>query len=167
MKLAVFSARVRTLRSQFASPGDVWLAIRILGWALLLAILKSALPLSRLARFVYKPGSGRERNPEREHRIAKLVDWVHRPLVRADEGCLQRSLLAYRFLSEANAEPQLFVGVRQGPDAILGHAWVTVDDQPVGESIRSLAPYTTVLAFGRAGAPRPLGSSSTDCRSAP
>jgi hypothetical protein len=150
--------RVRALRSELSSPGDVWLALRILGWALLLAVLKHALPLSKLAPVMYKPARCGVRNPQREQRIATLVNWVHRPLVRADEGCLQRSLVAYRFLSEANAEPQLFIGVRTESSAVLAHAWVAVDDQPVGESGGAIAGFTPVLAFGRAGAPRPLAA---------
>lgn len=144
--------RFQTLRAHFASPADVWLALRIAAWALVLPALKLVLPLPRLARLMYKPGRGGTRRMEREERIARFVDWVHRPLVRADEGCLQRSLLAYRFLSEANAEPELYVGVQQRSGTVRGHAWVSVEGHPIGESAAWLNAFVPVLAFGREGA---------------
>lgn len=145
-------SRVRILRTHLSSPGDVWLAVRIATWALFIPLLKSTMPLPRLVRLMYKRGGGGARRVEREERIARFVDWVHRPFVRADEGCLQRSLLAYRFLSEANAEPRLHVGVQQRSGTVHGHAWISVDGHPVGESAVSLSAFAPVATFGRAGA---------------
>jgi hypothetical protein len=145
-------SRVRTLRAHLSSPADVWLALRIATWALIIPVLKTAMPLSRLVRLMYRPARGGGRRVEREERIARFIDWVHRPFVRADKGCLQRSLLAYRFLSEANAEPRLHVGVQQRDGTVHGHAWISVDGRPVGDSEVSVNSFTSVATFGWGGA---------------
>ena len=128
----------------------------MIAWALVLPGLKFLLPLPRLVRLVYKRGRSGARKARREQQIATFTRWIHRPLVPVDGGCLQRSLLAYRFLSEADAEPQLFVGMRREGDTILGHAWVVVDGQPVGESWAALRGFVPVISFGAGGLPREL-----------
>lgn len=152
MRISQARSRLRTLRAQLSSPVDAWLAVRIASWAMLLPALKLVMPLPRLVRLMYKQGRGGARQTEDEERIARFIDWVHRPLVRADEGCLQRSLLAYRFLSEVNADPRLHVGVQQRSGTVHGHAWVSVDGRPVGESSASLSAFVPMLTFGPEGA---------------
>ena len=148
--------RLRTLCAHISSLSDVRLALRMVAWALVLPVLKFLLPLPRLVRLVYKRGRSGARKARREQQIATLARWIHRPLVPVDGGCLQRSLLAYRFLSEANAEPQLFVGMRREGNTVLGHAWVIVDGQPVGESWAALRGFVPVIAFGVGGLPEEL-----------
>ena len=156
MRLRVARGKVRALFANISSPSDVHLAVRMLAWALVLPALKVMLPLPRLVQFVYKRGRRGARRIEREQQIATLTRWINRPLVPVDGGCLQRSLLAYRFLSEADAEPQLVVGMRKKGDTVLGHAWVIVDGQPVGESWAALRGFVPVIAFGVGGLPEEL-----------
>ena len=155
MDIATVRRGLSALRAHVSTPADVSLAVRMLGWALLLPALKSLLPLPRLVRLVYR-GGRRARCEKREQQIASLTRWIHRPLVPRDRGCLQRSLLAYRFLSEADADPHLFVGVRKEGNIVLGHAWVVVDGQPIGESWAAVRGYVPVIAFGAGGLPREL-----------
>ena len=149
-------SRLRTLLTYISSPSDVRLALRMIAWAFVLPVLKSVLPLPRLVRLVYKRGRSGARGARREQQIATLARWIYRPLTPVDGGCLQRSLLAYRFLSEADAKPQLLVGMRKEGNAVLGHAWLVVDGQPVGESWAALRGFVPVVAFGAGGLPREL-----------
>ncbi len=66
--------------------------------------------------------------------------------------CLERSLLAYRFLSGAGARPDLVVGVRPGGEGMIGHAWVVVGGEPLFEPAASLSEYVSFFSFGRGGA---------------
>ena len=114
----------------------------------------------------------RERDPEREERTIGVVA----RLSRASGGnCLARSLVLYRYLSRADADPRLVVGMAK-PDEYLGHVWVTVDGRPLLETPETLRGYEEVTTFGdqrpegRVTAPtssRPaLGSSASTPRSA-
>jgi hypothetical protein len=67
-------------------------------------------------------------------------------------SCLERSLLTYRFLAEAGAEPRLVIAVRRGGKSLEWHAWVTRDGQAVHESDESLSGYLPVVIFDTRGA---------------
>jgi hypothetical protein len=71
---------------------------------------------------------------------------------RFRDNCLERSLLAYRFLTRANADPRLVVGVRIGENGLLGHAWVTLDGEPIHESSAAISEFSRVVEFGPDGA---------------
>ena len=89
-----------------------------------------------------------ERDPEREG----ADDPYRRSLSRTTGGnCLARSLVLYRYLSRADADPRLVVGMAK-PDQLLGHVWVTVDGRPLLETPETLGSYTEVVSFGRNGA---------------
>ena len=112
-----------------------------------LPLLKRMLPLPRLVRFMWLPARASERRPERELRAAHLV----RRLCRTSGGnCLERSLILYRYLARANADPRLVVGMGK-PDEFLGHVWVTVDGRPLLDSPETLQGYTEVVSFGAGG----------------
>jgi len=64
---------------------------------------------------------------------------------------LERSLVLFRSLARANANPHLVVGMAK-PDEYLGHVWVTVDGRPLLETPETLGSYTEVVSFGRGGA---------------
>jgi hypothetical protein len=68
-----------------------------------------------------------------------------------DRDCLQRSLLLYRLLSRSGAAPKLMIGFRQTEGKVLGHAWVTVDGQPIMEDV-TLLPFSPAFGFGQRGA---------------
>lgn len=135
-----------------ASPRDAWLLSRMLAWRVALPLLKRRVPLARLARKMSrKPGSGIWADPA--DRVPDYVRRLYRPSAEGDQGiCLERSLLAYRFLSGAGADPRLVVGFRSEVGAVIGHAWVVVDDEPLFESEASLGNYESFLSFGRDGA---------------
>jgi hypothetical protein len=151
---AVLQRKIRRLRWYAGSPADVCLTARMLGWALVLPVLKFAVPLPRLVRFVWAgPRGTTPRCSEREARIVALAQRVYRPGLRPDQGrCLQRSLLLYRFLSENSAAPRLVIGVSRTAGRVEGHAWVLVDDAPVGEPPNIARAFVPVAVFGRAGA---------------
>jgi Transglutaminase-like superfamily len=95
------------------------------------------------------------RSPKRRAaREARIVSFSHRLCRgRLREGsCLERSLLAYRFLSEEGADPTLVVAVRTSGDSFEWHAWVTRDGRPVHESEEALRAYLPVVIFDARGA---------------
>jgi Transglutaminase-like superfamily len=142
------ASRLRALASLLASPSDTWLAIRTVGWMYTLPLLKRVLPLPRLVHLMWRPARASERDLERELRTAHLV----RRLCRTSGGnCLERSLILYRYLARANADPRLVVGMGK-PDEFLGHVWVTVDGRPLLDSPETLRGYTEVVRFGDDGA---------------
>jgi hypothetical protein len=126
------------------------LAVRMSSWALVLPLLKRRFPLQRLAELMRKdPGGPRDAVSERQ--IVALSSLLARRPPRFRANCLERSLLAYRFLARANADPRLVVGVRSGENGILGHAWVTVDGEPIHESAASVSGFSALVEFGSNG----------------
>lgn len=147
---------VRATRECITSPADAWLAARMAAWALVLPLLKRVVPLPRLVQLMVVPPKGADRDTARdtarERRVVALSRLLYAPLVRADIGCLQRSLLAYRFLGAAGARPSLLVGMRREGGEMHGHAWVTVDGEPAGEPAAWVGQFSPVLVFGSEGA---------------
>jgi hypothetical protein len=140
--------RGRLVLSLLASPVDAALVLRMAGWRLLLPLLKRRLPLPRLVRVMWLGERARPVTPEREARIAALARVVYRSDHASRRGnCLGRSLVLYRYLSEAGADPYLVVGMRGGEAAVRGHAWVTVRGVPVEEPPHSLEGLTQVVSF--------------------
>ena len=146
------SPRVGRVAAHFTSPGDVLLAARVLGWALVLPALKHLVPVKSLAAVMHQRPATTHRNLAREQRIVTFARWGAR-LVRWKSGgnCLERGLLAYRYLCAAGAEPVLVVGLGQSENGMLGHAWVLVDGRPAGESQSAVDVYTPVFAFAPDG----------------
>ena len=133
-------------------PEDALLLARMLGWWLALPALKRVVPLARLVRLVQLDTTGSARNPEREARVAALAGWLFKSRPRsARDNCLERSLVAYRFLGRLNARPQLVVGVGGEGGTVIGHVWVTVDGQPVLDAPASLEQYQPIVAFDADG----------------
>ena len=149
--------RLARLRQQVHTPADAWVLLRMIGWRLALPLLKFALPLPKLARLMWTPSRRAESQRDREEQIASLAHGLYGPSgVKALDNCLERSLVTYRFLSEAGASPELVVGVSKTGETVNGHVWVTLDGQPVGESAPSLEEFAPVMTFGVAGAVRRL-----------
>jgi hypothetical protein len=86
---------------------------------------------------------GAARDPEREQRTIRVVARLSRT---SGGNCLERSLVLYRYLARANADPHLVVGMAK-PDEYLGHVWVTVDGRPLLETSETLGGYTEVVSF--------------------
>ncbi len=143
--------------ARFSSPRDVLLAARVFGWALVLPLLKHLMPVPALARLMHRPDGGRTRDAVQEERIVTFARWGAR-LIRWKSGgnCLERGLIAYRYLGEAGASPTLVVGLGHGDTGrLIGHAWVLLDGRPAGESAASISVYTPVFAFAPDGSMLP------------
>jgi hypothetical protein len=146
--------RARRLASLLARPGDAWLVARMCLWRAVLPALKRRMSLSRLVRMMWAgPGLPR-RSREREARIAELASVVFRSEHRSRSGnCLERSLVLYRYLSAAGAEPELVVGLRPSGAAVRrGHAWITIGGSAVAETQDALDGVTRVVSFRGDGA---------------
>jgi hypothetical protein len=128
--------------------GIASLVIRMGAWSVALPFLKHLLPLPTLVRLMARPPHG-ARSTEAERQIVRWARRVYR--ARNPGTCLERSLLAYRYLSQASADPRLVVGVGKGDREFLGHAWVLVDDSPLYESDASLATFVPVVEFAADG----------------
>jgi len=118
-------------------------------WRLALPVLKRRMPLPRLVGLMWRGDDPGRPNPERQARVAELTTSVFRSDHRDRPGnCLDRSLVLYRYLSEAGADPRLMVGMRRGErDALRGHAWVTVEGEPVEESTEPLEEFARLASF--------------------
>jgi hypothetical protein len=130
---------------------DLPLAIRMVCWRIAIRPLKRLLPLPRLVRLMRKGPGSPHRRANREARIVSLSHRLCRGHLR-DGSCLERSLLAYRFLTEAGADPTLVVAVRESDDSFEWHAWVTRDGRPVHETEEALRGYLPVVIFDTRGA---------------
>src|SRR5262245_48657412 len=106
---------------------------RLLPAFLLLGLLKHLVPLRWLARWAWCVPSG-PRDREAERRTIARVVRLSRLIGQLDRGCLQRSLLLYRVLSRAGADPALVVGFGRMDGRTRGHAWVVVDGEALTEA---------------------------------
>jgi hypothetical protein len=117
----------------------------------LLGLLKHLVPLRWLAKWTWCEKTG-PRDQLAERRLTANVLRLSKLLRIADRDCLQRSLLLYRLLSAAGADPELVVGFREQDGKIIGHAWVLVDDMSIVEPESDLVRFSPVLRFGARGA---------------
>jgi hypothetical protein len=136
------------LRTSITSPSDVWLLARMTAWAPGLLVLKRTVPLPRLVALM----ETRPRRPSRDLALEGRIARMARLLYRGRPGtfrdnCLERSLLTYRFLGRAGADPELVVAMRKGEEGVRGHVWVTVGGRPVHEEPAELEPYVPVMSF--------------------
>jgi hypothetical protein len=89
-----------------------------------------------------------ERDPALERRIARVARLIYRGRRGTfPNNCLERSLVTYRYLGRAGADPELVVAVRRGAEGVDGHVWVTVGGMSVHEEPAELEPYVPVLRF--------------------
>jgi hypothetical protein len=140
------------LRGLVSTPADAALLARMLAWWVALPLLKRSTPLPRLVRFAQLDPRGAAREPEQEAKVAALAEWLFKMRPRtARDNCLERSLVAYRFLGELGARPVLVVGIGGEHDQTIGHVWVTVDGRPVHDEPESLDAYEAVVAFDSDG----------------
>jgi hypothetical protein len=117
----------------------------MLAWKAALSVLKHVVALPTLVRMV-EPRRPRLEAPEHERDVVEYA--VSRlGLVLGGGDCLERSLATYRFLSLAGVRPTLVVGVDRVDGRLEGHAWVTVDDEPVAALAKSLVRYDRLATF--------------------
>jgi hypothetical protein len=125
----------------------------MLVWSLAVPVLKRAVSLPSLARLMWSSGIG-PRDLAKESAIVRLTWWTSRVQPRRfPDNCLERSLVAYRFLARAGARPRLVTGVGRDGAELVGHVWVTVDGEPVHDRVESLRAYKTLVEFGEHGLP--------------
>ncbi len=77
-------------------------------------------------------------------------------LVGSEDNCLERSLVAYRYLAPIGAYPQLTLGLQREEGCVVGHAWVRLAGEPQGESPASLSKFSELVSFtsaARSGRP--------------
>jgi hypothetical protein len=123
----------------------------MLAWRAVLPVLKRRVPLATLAKVMWRTPRARIR-PDHADRIPDLVRRLYRGFREGQEGiCLERSLLTYRFLSGAGADPRLVIGIRGRGGSVTGHAWVVVNGEPLFEPAASLGEYASFFSFGRDG----------------
>jgi len=148
-------SRLRKLGQLLCSPSDTWLTLRMTGWALLLPVAKHIVALPKLARFMWRQAEDASRAGELD-RIVRLSAVAARCLPLAgQDNCLERSLITYRYLSGVGLNPHLVVAVRTADLASHGHAWVTVNGEPLaGEDV---SMFTPVLEIGGRGVPISTG----------
>jgi Transglutaminase-like superfamily len=141
--------RTKRVALELVRPADSLLAARILCWAAFVRLAKYAIPLRTLVQIVSPTPREGPRDPSRERQIAIFADRASRIVRPRTRGnCLERSLVSYRYLVRAHADPRLMIGFRRDQSGVLGHAWVLVDGQPLGDSPATLAEYQVAMSFG-------------------
>ena len=139
----------------FAS--DPRMLLQAIGWRLLLPFLKAVVPLPTLVRLVSARSSARSgtdgTHPSRLESIGRLLEAGRLVL---SGNCLERSLLVYRFLTEAGARPDLVMGVSTSAARVTGHTWVELDGRPVHDS--ATERFSPILTFGPDGRVRPIAN---------
>ena len=118
---------------------------RMVAWKIALSVLKHALPLRTLMGVAEPRRLGASLHADERQRIESGVRRLGRVLGGRD--CLERSLVAYRFLARSGARPMLHIGFGRDDQALDGHAWVTVDGLPVAETEDAVSRYVEVLTF--------------------
>jgi len=117
----------------------------------LLGLVKHVVPLRQLVQLAWCPPAG-PRDLDAERRLAAAVVRLSQLARMPDRDCLQRSLLLYRVLSRAGADPTLIVGFQRVNGRIRGHAWVAVDGCTLIECKADLVGFSPILEFGSHGA---------------
>jgi hypothetical protein len=135
---------------------DASLLGRALFWRATLPLLKRTVPLRTLVRWM----SPTDRQEDAAYRSARL-ETVRRFVADGgrlvvSENCLERSLMLYRFLAEAGADPRLVMGVNRDGNSTDGHAWIELAGEPLADT--TTGRFTPMLVFGADGAVLPLHS---------
>jgi Transglutaminase-like superfamily len=140
--------RTRRVANLLIRPGDLWLALRMAAWRLVLPALKRRMPLEGLIDLMWTQAPAEPARPGQEARVADLAAMVFRSEHPYRYGnCLERSLVLCRYLSAIGADPELIVGFKRGEEALVGHAWVVVRSEAVAESLDSLERYAKVVTY--------------------
>ena len=114
-------------------------------------VLRRWVSIETLTRWAWQPPT-RMRDDADETLVVARITRLSQLITRGAD-CLPRSLLLYRELSRRGADPRLVIGFGATSRPLVGHAWVTVDGQPYGETAAALMPLTPVCVFGAWGRP--------------
>jgi len=152
--------RIRRFFQVLKTPSDIWLIIRMTGWALVLPVLKRLIPLNQLTKFMWSLPKTKFRDPIQEKKIATIIRWLYIFAFSKEKSCLQRSLILYRFLSLHHADPQMITGMRRGSGKDWkGHAWVVVDGKDFAELNPDVGDFKPLLSFGVHGNMKKIANS--------
>jgi hypothetical protein len=141
--------RAHRIRGVVSGPSEVLLSGRMLVWAGMLPVLKRLVPLSRLVT-VMTPRHRSAWDAKRTQDVVTLARWIYRTRALRD-NCLERSLIAYRYLPAGNESSLLVLGVRKGDEGPPGHAWLVVNGVAVHDSDETLEKLVPVVAFDLEG----------------
>jgi hypothetical protein len=160
--VATAKRRARLVIGLLTGPDDLWLALRMAAWRLVLPALKRRMPLPKLIHLMWRQAPAEPAGPAREARVADLAAMVFRSEHPYRYGnCLERSLVLCRYLSAAGSDPELLVGMRRGENELEGHAWVVARGHPVGEPPESLEGYAQIVGFRGYGSRSPVPERDT------
>lgn len=123
-------------------------------WRAAIPLAKHLLPLPTLVRAAVRRPRCDVRCPDRERRVVLLARRVCEVGCGTAPNCLERSLIAFRFLSELGARPTLVVGFKRHAGAVGGHVWVEVDGLAVGEDPPQSYGFAPLTVFSPEGVPR-------------
>jgi hypothetical protein len=136
------SRRVRRFAAlAVSSPSDAWLLARMLIWSYGLHALKHVVSFKTLLH-IARPRGATSIDKVQSGRVESLLKYLS-----GSGDCLERSLVAYRFMLRAGARPTLFLGFEHAPPRRSGHAWVTVEGEPLLESADALERFAPVAVF--------------------
>jgi hypothetical protein len=122
-------------------------------WRISLPLLKRALSTSSLVDLMASPPARPLADANRRARIADITNAMATGgRVLVSTNCLERSLVLYRLLSQADANPVLVLGLRGNGASGSGHAWVELNGEPLGQQEGDT--YVPIVAFGRHGQAR-------------
>jgi hypothetical protein len=120
------------------------LTAELLAWRVGLPLAKRAFTVQAIARIMWARA-----HPAAVSDVAGFLGQGGRWLV--SRNCLERSLVLYRLLSRAGANPALVLGVRPGPERVAGHVWIEIGGRPVAET--EALSYDRVIVLGTGGRP--------------
>ena len=140
MNAVRIGAAVRRLGRLFAH--DPLLMLELACWRVTLPALKRFVGVKTLARTMWsepRPGASGDRVQE----TIEVVSTSGRLFLSSN--CLERSLVWYRVLSRAGANPRLVMGARRDAERLAGHTWIEIGGHPFGED--DVDRYVSVIAF--------------------
>jgi hypothetical protein len=137
--------------TSFRRPMGTGLRIlRLIPAYLVFAVAKHLVSLPKLARMAWQQPCGVPDGDVTKQVIAAVVR-MRKLLPTPDGDCLQKSLLLYRELSRAGADPVLVVGFRHGTTSLEGHAWIEIAGAAVADGAHDAGAFVPVLRLGPRG----------------
>ena len=76
--------------------------------------------------------------------IASAIRRAARYSIGSEKSCLRRSLLLWWVLEEKGIKSDLRVGVTERGTDLVGHSWVEIDGEPVGERRQKISFYEII-----------------------
>ena len=77
-------------------------------------------------------------------RISLAISRAAKYSIGKKDTCLRRSLLLWWILEQRGVSSDLRIGMIEGNGSLVGHAWVEIDGEPVGERKEKIGLYKIV-----------------------